>query len=141
MSVNEREEIVNPARYTKNSIECWDFIITYQLDFLMASIVKYIWRHKYKNGIDDLEKALIFLEKRRNTPISYGGMDTSQIEHILMVREDYPDFDDRQFKIIELCSYIPFAISLGQSSFIENIDKIQYQIELYIRYISGKEGL
>lgn len=58
-----KEDIVNPKRYTQNKLQCWDFWIKAGLDPLIASAVKYVWRYKYKNGIEDLKKAKVFLEK------------------------------------------------------------------------------
>lgn len=58
-----KEDIVNPKRYTQNKLECWDFWVKAGLDPLIASAVKYVWRYKYKNGIEDLKKARVFLEK------------------------------------------------------------------------------
>lgn len=57
------EDIINPKRYTQNKLECWDFWVKAGLDPLIASAVKYVWRYKYKNGIEDLKKARVFLEK------------------------------------------------------------------------------
>ncbi len=60
------EDIVNPKRYTHTTLECWDFWIYAGLNSLIASAVKYVWRYKYKNGVADLDKALVFLEKAIN---------------------------------------------------------------------------
>lgn len=57
------EELTNPKRYTSNRIECCDFWLRAELDPLIASAVKYVWRYRYKNGIEDLKKALVFLDK------------------------------------------------------------------------------
>lgn len=57
------EEITNPKRYTSNGLECWDFWLRAGLDPLIASAVKYVWRYKHKNGLEDLKKSLVFLEK------------------------------------------------------------------------------
>ena len=65
-----KEDIVNPKRYTGNRLECWDFWILVGLNPLVASAVKYVWRYKDKNGVEDLKKALVFLDKMRNTPQS-----------------------------------------------------------------------
>lgn len=65
-----KEDIVNPKRYTGNKLECWDFWILAGLNPLVASAVKYVWRYKDKNGVEDLKKALVFLDKMRNTPQS-----------------------------------------------------------------------
>lgn len=60
------EDIVNPKRYTHTTLECWDFWIYAGLNPIIASAVKYVWRYKYKNGLADLEKAVVFLEKAVN---------------------------------------------------------------------------
>lgn len=65
-----KEDIINPKRYTGNRLECWDFWIVAKLNPLVASAVKYVWRYKEKNGVEDLKKALVFLDKMRNTPQS-----------------------------------------------------------------------
>lgn len=63
-----KEDIINPKRYTGNSLECWDFWLLAGLNPLVASAVKYVWRYKDKNGVEDLKKALVFLDKMKNTP-------------------------------------------------------------------------
>ena len=60
-----KEDIVKPKRYTQNSLECWDFWLKAGLNPLVASAVKYVWRYKYKNGLEDLKKAKVFLEKAK----------------------------------------------------------------------------
>lgn len=57
------EDIVNPKRYTHTKLECWDFWLYAGLNPLIASAVKYVWRYKHKNGLADLEKAVVFIEK------------------------------------------------------------------------------
>lgn len=44
------------------------FWIVAKLNPLVASAVKYVWRYKEKNGVEDLKKALVFLDKMKNTP-------------------------------------------------------------------------
>lgn len=57
------EDIVNPKRYTHTKLECWNFWLQAGLNPIVASAVKYVWRYKYKNGLEDLDKALVFLKK------------------------------------------------------------------------------
>ena len=57
------EDIVNPKRYTHTKLECWDFWLQAGLNPIVASAVKYVWRYKYKNGLEDLDKASVFLRK------------------------------------------------------------------------------
>lgn len=53
----------NPKHYKKGAIEPWDFIISQKMSFLEGNIIKYITRYKEKDGIEDLEKANVYLQK------------------------------------------------------------------------------
>lgn len=57
------QAIAKPMRYNQGTIEVWDAIIGMGLDFPQGSAVKYIARYKYKDGIQDLHKAVNFLIK------------------------------------------------------------------------------
>lgn len=46
--------------YCGRQIECID--ITKSMDFCLGNVIKYIWRHKHKNGIEDLRKAHFYLD-------------------------------------------------------------------------------
>ena len=52
-----------PTYYKKGKIEVWDFIKDQNLDFFAGNIIKYICRYKDKNGLEDLKKAQVYLEK------------------------------------------------------------------------------
>ena len=71
-SVNELVERINgeltpdishPSRYTTGSIECWDYIIDKDMNYLEGNIIKYVTRYKHKNGKEDLLKAREYLDK------------------------------------------------------------------------------
>jgi hypothetical protein len=63
-AVSTQEEIKKPARYNKKGkLECWDVILDQEMNFLEGNIYKYIWRYKEKNGIEDLKKARVYLDK------------------------------------------------------------------------------
>lgn len=58
------EEIKKPARYNKRGkLECWDVILDQEMNFLEGNILKYVWRYKEKNGVEDLKKAKVYLDK------------------------------------------------------------------------------
>ena len=58
------EEIKKPARYNKKGkLECWDVILDQEMNFLEGNIIKYLWRYKEKNGVEDLKKARVYLDK------------------------------------------------------------------------------
>tara|TARA_Y100000992_G_C21138501_1_gene430190 strand:- start:3 stop:299 length:297 start_codon:yes stop_codon:yes gene_type:complete len=61
-------DMVNsPPHYNKAGIECVDAIQAATEEgfeyYLQGNIIKYLWRYRYKNGVEDLEKAKWYLEK------------------------------------------------------------------------------
>jgi len=65
----ERYDVVNrPAHYAQGDIECIDAIKSAVKDlrgfdaYGTGTVIKYVWRHKYKNGSEDLRKARWFLD-------------------------------------------------------------------------------
>ena len=60
MSANEKQ--VDGEHY-QTEIQPWDFIEANRLTFIEGNIVKYVCRHRQKNGVRDLKKAQHYLEK------------------------------------------------------------------------------
>jgi hypothetical protein len=54
--------VIHPDHYNKG-IECWDYTTSHDMNFLQGNVVKYVTRYKQKNGLQDLEKAMQYLEK------------------------------------------------------------------------------
>ena len=69
MSINPEYDVVTkPKHYNQdNCIECIDAIRAALgsgfKEYLQGNILKYIWRHKYKNGVEDLKKARWYLDR------------------------------------------------------------------------------
>lgn len=61
MSANERQ--VGGSHYQKQKIQHWDYILANDIPYMEAQIIKYVSRHRDKNGVQDLEKAAHFLQK------------------------------------------------------------------------------
>ena len=58
---------VGGDHYKKKTIEPWDYIIANNLGFLEGNAIKYITRHKEKNGVQDIDKAIHYLTKLKET--------------------------------------------------------------------------
>lgn len=64
-----RERVNHPEYYTPEKIECIDALEVAIKDlqgmeaFCTANIIKYMWRWKRKNGLEDLRKANWYLNK------------------------------------------------------------------------------
>ena len=61
-------DVVNsPPHYNKSRIECIDAIESATHEgfehYLHGNIIKYIWRYRYKGGVEDLKKAKWYLKK------------------------------------------------------------------------------
>jgi len=54
---------INPPHYQQGQIEVIDYILDQGFDYLEGNIIKYVSRYKYKNGVEDLNKALWYLNK------------------------------------------------------------------------------
>lgn len=57
-----------PPHYTGTSIECIDAMVETQgrervIDFCICNAFKYLWRHDWKNGFEDIKKAAWYLNK------------------------------------------------------------------------------
>lgn len=54
---------VGGDHYTMHKIQPWDIIDAYGLDFYEGNALKYLLRYKDKNGAEDLEKAIHYIER------------------------------------------------------------------------------
>ena len=59
---NLPDHIDHPVHYTQG-IECIDYILSHNMDYLEGNIVKYVTRYKFKHGVDDLRKAEWYLKR------------------------------------------------------------------------------
>lgn len=57
---------VHPEHYTHGEVECIDAIRSALGDafgpYCAGNVIKYVWRYRYKNGVEDLRKAHTYLE-------------------------------------------------------------------------------
>ena len=64
-----KDNVNHPSHYTQGAIECIDAIKEAVKGLLgieavcTANIIKYVWRWKFKNGVEDLRKARWYLDR------------------------------------------------------------------------------
>lgn len=58
----EQRYQVGGDHYKNKAIQPIDYIIANELGFCEGNVVKYITRHKEKNGLEDLKKAKQYIE-------------------------------------------------------------------------------
>lgn len=69
MSSGSKDMVNHPSHYTHGKFECIDVLedITKDLTGIeaicTANAVKYLWRWKHKNGLEDLKKARWYLDR------------------------------------------------------------------------------
>lgn len=66
----KNDPVSHPSHYTQGGIECIDAMVAAfgkeaVANFCMCNAFKYIWRSKYKNGAEDIEKAKWYLNKHK----------------------------------------------------------------------------
>lgn len=120
-------EVHNPQRYNTNNVECWDFIAKYNLDYFVATAIKYVWRHKYKGKKQDLEKALEFLDKRISLEKIFERPSdfTYEVPQVI----DYQDMDITQMVILYYASRLHVVSPDAQKQLVT---KIKCLVEDYI---------
>ena len=60
------DNVNHPDHYTSGGIECIDAIRASLgdrefADYCKGNIIKYLWRYRHKNGLEDLRKARVYL--------------------------------------------------------------------------------
>lgn len=66
------DNVNRPSHYTQRSVEC--ITIAQHLPFALGNAFKYIWRYEHKNNpIEDLSKALFYLEHFNNNRVNAPG--------------------------------------------------------------------
>ena len=61
-TVNPYDKQIGGSHYLKYKIQPSKFVIENELLFPEGNVIKYICRHRFKNGKEDLEKAVHFIE-------------------------------------------------------------------------------
>ncbi len=66
--VKKRDNVNHPSHYETGKFECIDVMVETQgveavKDFCICNAFKYLYRHKNKNGLEDVKKAIWYLNK------------------------------------------------------------------------------
>ena len=68
-TIHENETVNHPSHYCQGKVECIDALeaATTGLQGIeavcTANAIKYLWRHQHKNGVQDLRKAIWYIER------------------------------------------------------------------------------
>lgn len=61
MSANDKQH--GGTHYKSMEIEPWDYVAANNLGFFEGNAIKYLTRWREKNGVEDLRKAIHYIEK------------------------------------------------------------------------------
>ena len=59
----EEKDNIKPSHYGDSEIDVIDFCQANKLDFMQGNVIKYVFRYKNKNGLEDLEKAREYIDR------------------------------------------------------------------------------
>lgn len=149
----ENEELVNPSRYTQNKIESWDFSLYSCFPHMIATVTEYVIRYKHKGGIQDLEKARIWLRKAKDSYkyLTLCAPKLSASEYLELApevnKENFSDLSEEQLGVLRTAQTLTMSLD-NERIFKECVEIIDKYLELLIvdeKYLdllieSEKEG-
>lgn len=59
----EEKNNIKPNHYGNSGIDVISFCQANNLDFMQGNVIKYVFRYKNKNGLEDLEKAKEYIDR------------------------------------------------------------------------------
>lgn len=102
--ISEADPVNHPSHYEKQcSLECIDvmeacFDYDAVFDFCVCNAFKYLWRHKFKNGEEDIKKAEWYINKAET--IMYDAGDEEHLMNkLIKVRDLYKKVVKKEAKI------------------------------------------
>jgi UDP-3-O-acyl-N-acetylglucosamine deacetylase len=60
--MNPKDKQIGGSHYKNYKIQPIEFMVENKIPFLEGSVIKYVLRHREKNGIQDIDKAIHYLE-------------------------------------------------------------------------------
>lgn len=85
------DNIHHPSHYTQGGVECIEGIKASLgdgfVDYCVGNCIKYLWRYKNKNGLEDLKKCQVYLGW------AIEGFDTEEDEMELRRRQWWEEQD------------------------------------------------
>ena len=139
------EETRNSERlqFRKNKVEVWNFIIDNYLSYTVAMAIKSVYQYKNRDRLKDAEKAWVYLTKALvsldKIYTSYSPIATQHAKDALenLDYADFPDFDERQYKIIKLSLQ---TVSHSKEKVKQSLEEMRYLVETIIdEYIRGED--
>lgn len=116
---------VGGDHYKKLAIQPVELIVNLHLDYFTGNIVKYVTRHRFKNGIDDIKKAIhycelaIYYSKYKNTS-KFGFTTTAKL---------VDKYAEKNYLTLQERNAIYYACTNSYKLAIETLNKIIKEYE------------
>lgn len=89
MGANERQVGGNHYKF---GYEHWDWVLILNLTYLEGNTTKYVTRHRKKDGLKDLQKALHYLDKIMEWGMFRGYVRSGGLTDLTIVRRETRNF-------------------------------------------------
>lgn len=103
LKANERQ--VGGAHYGKVQYQHWDFVTDVNLHYLVGCASKYVTRHREKNGTQDLEKALHYLQKAEERDVEAMTSKREHFEAVINFAAQLPELERRAVESMCMSNY------------------------------------
>ena len=60
---NKEKDNIKPDHYRNGKVDVIDFCQANNLDFMQGNVIKYITRYRKKNGLEDVRKAVEYINR------------------------------------------------------------------------------
>lgn len=100
----------------KSSYQHWDWVVETNQGYLMGCATKYVARHRKKNGVQDLEKAMHFLQKI-NEHVESFGLEPRAMPEVIRLTEHFilkNDINDEDATILLLIVGCDITTAIGK---------------------------
>ena len=80
------DDVNNPKHYNRGGLECIEAIeamtekMSGDIAPHAANVLKYLWRCEYKNGLEDINKAIWYLNRLRDRWLQRDGIKENRVE-------------------------------------------------------------
>ena len=92
-------DAINPAHYQREGVgfECNELASLY--GFNTGNIVKYVWRYRAKNGVEDLRKARWYANAIQDVDLEAGGYPVGTNTHEMLYRLESVAADPQEWLV------------------------------------------
>ena len=109
------------THYQEYKMQPIELIVACKWDFMQGNIAKYLLRAKYKNGKEDIDKAVHYCEFGRTLQEDDNGIDNTAIIHsFIRINGLNEDFWSKVFYMINKKNYFSLYAELIRK---ENVEK------------------